>query len=176
MSLTAFRSTFRRRLLVPTLRLRRRPEQAARGALIGLAWAFTPTFGIRMPLVFLTWLLARRLFNWDFSLLIGLAWTWTTNILVLVPVYFAFHVTGRLLTGQWHDLSGLADFEAHVAALAGGDLSDQLGNAARLLVQEWGLTLWLGALPWSALMAGLGYAGTHYFLQRRARRRGRRMA
>ena len=94
-------------------------------------------------------------------------------ILVLVPVYFAFHVTGRLLTGQWHDLSGFADFAAHVANLAGSDLSDQLGIAARLLVQEWGLTLWLGALPWSVLMASLGYIGTLSFLRRRAGRRRR---
>lgn len=176
MSLLALRRALRRRLLMPTLRLRRQPEYAARGALIGLAWAFTPTFGIRMPLVLLTWWLTRRVFGWEFSLLLGLAWTWTTNILVLVPVYFTFHVTGRLLTGQWHDLSGLADFEAHVAALTGGDLADQFGLALRLLVQEWGLTLWLGALPWSALMATLGYTGTLSFLRRRALKRRRAVA
>lgn len=171
MSAAALRRVFRQRLLVPTLRLRRRPEQAARGALVGLAWAFTPTFGIRMPLVFVTWLLTRHLFRWDFSLLLGLAWTWTTNILVLVPVYFTFHVTGRLLKGEWHDLTGLADFRAHVAGFTVGDLTDRWAIAARLLLQEWGLTLWLGALPWSALMAVLGYAGTHYFLRRRAKKR-----
>ena len=173
MPLLSLRRAFRRRLLAPTLRLRRQPEHAARGSLVGLAWAFTPTFGIRMPLVFLTWWLTRRLFGWDFSLVLGLAWTWSTNILVLVPVYFTFHVTGRLLTGQWRDLLGLGDFAAHMAGLTDGGLAERLDAAARLFLQEWGLTLWLGALPWSALMAVLGYRGTLSFLRRRALKRRR---
>lgn len=167
-----FRRAIRQKLLVPLVRLRHHPELAARGTMVGLAWAFTPTFGIRMPLVFATWIVTRHLLRWDFSLFLGLAWTWVTNILVVVPVYFAFHVTGRLLLGRWDDLSGFATFRAQLEAfLAAGSLHERLG----LALQEWGLTLWLGALPWSAAMAALGYVGARRFLAYRAARRRRRI-
>lgn len=168
--------SLRRRLLVPILRLRQQPRIAARGTLVGLAWAFTPTFGIRMPLVFLTWLVARHLCRWDFSLLIGLAWTWTTNIVVLGPLYFGFYLTGRMLRGQWQDLAGFDAFRQQAAAFTEPDaaLADRIMTAAHLLLGDWGLTLWLGALPWSVLMATLGYFGALRFLRHRAQRRSLR--
>ena len=147
------RRLIRKKLLIPLLRLRHQPELAARGTMVGLAWAFTPTFGIRMPLVLLTWLATRHLLRWDFSLILGLAWTWATNIVVLGPLYFLFYCTGCLLRGMD---PGMAD---------PGSFSGTLG--------EWGFTLWLGALPWSLAMAALGYIGVHRFLGRR-KARGRR--
>jgi uncharacterized protein (DUF2062 family) len=152
----------RRRFMLPLLRARHAPEQAARGSMVGLAWAFTPTFGLRMPLVLLTWMIARRLFGWEFNLLLGLAWTWTTNALVTVPVYYMFYVTGQIMLGRWHDLSGFAAFQDLWAPLLQGDLAQILN-----LLLAWGLVLWLGALPWSVLMGYLGYRYTHRLLRGR---------
>ena len=44
----------RYRLIVPLKRSRHAPEHLARGSLIGLIWAFTPSIGVRMSLVVLT--------------------------------------------------------------------------------------------------------------------------
>lgn len=165
----------RHRLAVPLLRGRHAPELAARGTMIGLIWAFTPTFGLRMPLVFLCWLLARHVLRWDFNLLLGLAFTWVTNALVTVPVYYGFYVTGQILLGRWHDLSGFASFQA-----AGGQLFHlDLPIAARLrlmvdlVILDLGMVLWVGALPWAALMGYLGYRCSLRILRARQARRGR---
>jgi|JI10StandDraft_1071094.scaffolds.fasta_scaffold41660_4 uncharacterized protein (DUF2062 family) len=156
----------RRRLIVPLLRARHAPEQAARGTMIGLIWAFTPTFGLRMPLVFLTWLAARHLCRWDFSLLLGLAWTWTTNALVTVPVYYGFYITGQMLLGRWHDPAGFDAFRALWAPRHGGEPAAFVG-----LLLEGGLVLWLGALPWATLMGWLGYRCSLRLLRRRQTKR-----
>ena len=57
----------RYRLIVPLKRSRHAPEHTARGVMIGVAWAMTPTVGVQMPLVFANWIAARKLFNWDFN-------------------------------------------------------------------------------------------------------------
>lgn len=166
------RRIVRQKLLVQLLRLRHQPELAARGTMVGLAWAFTPTFGIRMPLVLLTWLVARHLLRWDFSLILGLAWTWTTNIVVLGPLYFVFYCTGRMLRGAGQ---GSADFAEGMESIiaADGDWLARISGFLQMALSDWGYTLWLGALPWSLLMAGLGYLGAHRFLRHRAAK-GRR--
>lgn len=129
--------------------------------MIGLGLAFTPTFGLRMPLAFAIWLIARHLLGWHFNLALALVWTWTTNALVTLPLYFGFFVTGRFLLGEWQDLSGYAE----IAALLSAD-QPLLAKVQHLLF-DWGLTLWVGALPWAVLMASLGYHGSRHLLARR---------
>lgn len=153
------------RMMVPLRRCRQAPEPAIRATMIGLGLAFTPTFGLRMPLVFAIWLITRHLLGWHFNLALALAWTWTTNALVTLPLYFSFFITGRLLLGQWQDLSGYAEIASLLAA-------DQpfLAKIQHLFL-DWGFTLWLGALPWAILMACLGYHGSRRLLRRRSVRR-----
>jgi len=155
--------------LVPLLRGRRQPELAARATAVGLFWAFTPTFGLRMPLVFLSWLAARHILKADFTLVIGLAWTWLTNALVTLPLYFGFYLTGRALQGGTDNFMTFALFrEAWAPMRANLDWADRL----KLAWQDWGVTLWLGALPWAMVMAILGYvAATSYLRHRRPLRR-----
>jgi uncharacterized protein (DUF2062 family) len=156
-------------LLVPLLRGRQHPELAARATAVGLFWAFTPTFGLRMPLVFLSWLAARHILRADFTLVIGLAFTWITNALVTLPLYFGFYLTGRILQDGPGDFASFARFRDAFAPLQA-----DLGWADRLTLvwQNWGVTLWLGALPWAMIMAILGYvAATSYLRHRRPLRR-----
>ena len=157
------------RLLVPLLRGRREPLLAARATAIGLFWAFTPTFGIRMPLVFVTWLAMRYVMRSDFTLVIGLAWTWATNALVTLPLYFGFYVTGKLLLGDPAGILGFADFREIWAPLMapGLDWDQRLYQLGAHLVGEWGPVLWLGALPWACLTASLGYLAALRFLRHR---------
>ena len=97
------------RLIVPMMRSHHTPEFSARAALVGLGWAFTPSVGFQMPVVLGTWLIARRVFKWDFSLLQSLAWTWTTNAFTALPCYYIFFLTGQVMLGRWSDLSGYDD-------------------------------------------------------------------
>jgi uncharacterized protein (DUF2062 family) len=168
--LTRLQRRLRLLFLVPLLRGRRHPELAARAAAVGLFWAFTPTFGVRMPLVFLSWLAARHILRADFTLMIGLAFTWITNALVTLPLYFGFYLTGRFLQDGPGDLMSFARFREAFAPLQGDlDWSDRL----TLAWQDWGVTLWLGALPWALAMAILGYVAATSYLRHRRPLRGK---
>ncbi len=151
------------------LRGRHQPVLVARATAIGLFWAFTPTFGLRMPLVFASWLMLRHIARCDFTLVIGLAWTWLTNALVTLPLYFGFYVTGKILLGDPGGILGFADFRALWAPLAAADLDWQqrLYRLAASFFGEWGFTLWLGALPWAFAAATLGYLATFKILRHR---------
>ena len=116
-----FKRLLRYRLIVPLKRSHHHaPEYTARGVLVGLAWALTPTIGIQMGLSLVTWIVARRLFRWDFNLIVACAWTWTTNVVTMLPCYYVFYVTGQLMLGHFDDLSGYREFlglwQSHVGA------------------------------------------------------------
>lgn len=167
---TRLRRGLRLLFLVPLLRGRRHPELAARAAAVGLFWAFTPTFGVRMPLVFLSWLAARHILRADFTLVIGLAFTWITNALVTLPLYFGFYLTGRFLQDGPGNLMNFTRFrEAFAPLQANLDWADRLA----LAWQDWGVTLWLGALPWALIMAILGYVAATSYLRHRRPLRGK---
>ena len=78
--------------------------------MIGLFCACFPSPVGQMGLAFAAWVVARRLFKWDFSLIQGLAWTWTTNVFTAAPCYYTFFLTGQILLGRWDDLSGYDPF------------------------------------------------------------------
>jgi uncharacterized protein (DUF2062 family) len=162
---TRLRRTLRHFFLVPLLRGRRHPELAARAAAVGLFWAFTPTFGVRMPLVFATWLTARYLFRIDFTLVIGLAFTWLTNAVVTLPLYFGFYLTGRLLRDGPGEVMNFQSFRLAFAPLQASE-QPWLARVTQML-GDWGITLWLGALPWALIMAGIGYVTASAYLRHR---------
>lgn len=165
------------RLIVPLMRSRHTPEWSARAALIGLGWAFTPSVGIQMPLVFVTWVIARRLFKWDFSLLQGLAWTWTTNAFTALPCYYVFFLTGQIMLGRWSDLSGYDSFLKLFHAVFADDLTLLATTRAvsRVLVLEWGAAMWIGSVPWAILTGWVGYRLTLRFVTAYRRARTRRI-
>lgn len=171
----------RLRLVIPMLRSRHAPEYTARGVMVGLMWAFTPTLGIQMPLVFGTWLACRRLLQWEFSLVQGLAWTWVTNVLTALPCYYLFFLSGQFLLGRWSSLSGYDSFEAlfQAAFRADLDMIDTAKAVVGILLLDWGLAMWIGALPWAALLGWAGYRLSLRFVvayhEARANRRSHRM-
>lgn len=154
------------RLVVPLMRSRHTPEYSALGTAIGLGWAFTPTIGVQMPLVFLTWLIARR-FNRDFSLILGLAWTWATNVFTALPLYYLFYVTGRSMLGRWGDISGYHRFLILWQGFFREDqtFEQQLAAMFDVLVKDWGVAMWIGCIPWTALVAFLGYRWSLKFIR-----------
>jgi uncharacterized protein (DUF2062 family) len=164
-------------MVVPLLRSSHPPEHTARGVMVGLAWALTPTIGVQMYAVFITWLIARKLFNWDFNLVVGAAWTWTTNALTMLPCYYAFYVTGQLLLGHIDDVFGYASFVAGWEQAFGGERGFWVSLAAyvAIMARDWGVAMLVGSIPWAIGGGWLGYVlGLRYARRRCARRLERR--
>jgi uncharacterized protein len=170
------------RLIVPILRSRHSPEHTARGVMVGLVCACLPSPVGQMGLAFAAWVIARRVFKWDFSLIQGIAWTWTTNVFTALPCYYVFFLTGQVLLGRWDDLSGYQSFIAVFQTALSGEAGwlESLKTLGKVLVLDWGLAMWVGALPWAALFGWLGYRLALRFViayrLARARRLERRLA
>ena len=172
-----FRRLLRYRLIVPLKRSHHHPpEHTARGVMIGLAWALTPTIGIQMGLCLITWLIVRRLFRWDFSLIVACAWTWTTNVLTMLPCYYVFYVTGQLMLGH-PGLSGYDDFLRLWHHNVG--LQDEFGSFDwfgyfEQLAVGWGVPMLVGCVPWAIAGSWLGYVWSLRFVRRHREARHRR--
>ncbi len=174
--LAGLKRLVRLKLLVPMMRGAHMPEFTARGVATGVFWAMTPTFGIQMALVFGHWLAARRLFAWDFSLVNGLAWTWITNAFTILPAYYLFYVTGRLMQGEFSDISGYDTFTTGLAAAIDphAGFFTQVGQGFMALVTDLGWPVLLGSLPWAVLSALVAYRASLSFVKRyRAQRLAR---
>jgi hypothetical protein len=171
-----FRRLVRYRLVVPLKRAHHHPpEHTARGVMVGLMWALTPTIGIQMGLCLVTWVIARRLLRWDFSLIVACAWTWTTNVITMLPVYYVLYVTGQLMLGRFDDLSGYREFlDLWHSNVGGEDDEMALMDYFVQLAVGWGLPLLVGCVPWSALGGRLGYVWSLRFVRRHREARHRR--
>ena len=77
----------RYRFVVPIKRSRHPPSYTARGVAVGLFWALTPTVGVQMAMVLLSWIVLRRINpRWDFNVIHAMDWTWVTNFATVLPV------------------------------------------------------------------------------------------
>jgi uncharacterized protein (DUF2062 family) len=166
------------RLVVPLMRSQHPPEYTAWGTAVGLAWAFTPTPGIQMGLVLATWLVARHFFQAHFSLVLGAAWTWASNVFTGPPVLYLSYVTGQVLLGRWHDITGYDSFIRlwENAFATDQPLLQQLMTALKMAIRDWGLAIWIGCIPWCALLGVLGYYWSLRFVIAHRHARARRLA
>ena len=169
----------RYRLHIPMKRCQHPPEHIARGVMVGFVWAMLPFFGIQMGLVFVTWLITRGLFKWNFSLVNGLAWTWVTNVFTIIPAYYLFYVTGQFMLGHHDDISGYGAFTDVLHTFM-----DWEGGAWNTIVSsiDGALTtlfipILVGSIPWAIASGWLAYKLSLQFVinhrKRRARRRNR---
>jgi len=167
----------RHRLVIPIVRSRHPPEYTARGVMVGLAVALTPTVGIQMPVVFLVWLLMHRFRRaWDFNLLVALAWTWLTNVFTAPPIYYMFLVTGRLMLGRWDRIRDYDTFSARLGSTLNAEVGwfETLWVYMHDLFEKFGAPMFVGALPWALLGSWLGYRWTLGLIRRMRERRARR--
>lgn len=161
------------RLIIPLLRSEKPAQYKARGVAVGLAWALTPLIGVQMWLVFITWLIWKRLSSEGFSLTLALAWTWTTNVFTMVPVYYVFYVTGQLLQGNFENISGYDNLRSIIANtfLAEYGFWEKWGVFFKLLLKDWGISMIIGCLPWVIIGYISGYYFTMAFEQLRIKKR-----
>jgi uncharacterized protein (DUF2062 family) len=146
--------------------------------MVGMIWAMTPFFGLHMALVLATWLLARRFFNWDFSLVNGLAWTWTTNVFTVLPALYVYYLTGQLLFGNLSDPIGYEGFTSifHVAEQSAADDPSTFGAMLTNLWDAFGLPLFVGSAIWSVISGWVAYHLSLSFVTRYREHRAQKMA
>lgn len=164
------------RLIVPLKRNPHPPEYSARGVLVGLFWGLTPTVGIQIAAVLVTWIVGRRLFGWNFSLILAVVWTGVTNPLTMLPLYYLFYMTGQVLLGRWGDLTGYQAFASLFTetSSSGMSLVEMARLSVSIILKDWGLALVVGALPYAVIAAALGYAwGLRFIIRYRAARAAR---
>lgn len=167
----------RYRLIVPIIRSKHGPEYSARGVLVGMLVAMTPTVGVQMPIVAFLWLLMRIIRpSWDFSLIIAMAWTWVTNVLTAAPLYYLFVVTGRIMLGQWESLTGFDEFmqRFHVLMEVEAGPLKQFWVYVIAVFQIWGVPMFIGSIPWAIITAWPAYRWSYRIAVRRRMRRLRR--
>ena len=136
------------KLIEPIIHSKLSIEEKARGVAVGLAWAMTPLVGIQMVTVTLTWMIAKKL-KWHFSLPLALAWTWVTNVVTLVPVYYVFYIVGQILRGRWTELTGYESIGRLIENVFLSDASfwDKTKEFIMLFVEDWGVSMFLGCIP-----------------------------
>lgn len=167
------------RLVAPILRSKHPPEYTARGVLFGLLAALTPTVGVQMAVVLVIWGIVKKAKPaWNFNVIIAMAWTWVTNIFTVPPIYYLFLVTGRVMLGQWDDISGYDEFANMLDKTLSADASflESLWIYTAELFLTWGVPMFLGCIPWAILGAWAGYRWSLTLLNRFHARRRKRIA
>lgn len=162
------------RLIVPLLRSKTEPVFKARGVAVGLAWAMTPLVGVQMGLVVLTWGIAKKL-KWSFSMPLALAWTWVSNVVTLVPIYYLFYVCGQIMRGKWDHISGYDSLSRLIKQvfISEAAFAEQFTEFIKLFVQDWGISLFVGCIPFVIGGYILGYRLTMRFENSRLKRKNR---
>lgn len=175
--LTRISRLIRYRLVLPMLRGRYPATDMARGTMIGIFCGLMPIIG-QTSVVLLIWLILARLFRWQFSIVIAAIWTWISNPITSPAIFYGFYVTGQILLGRWHDLSGFSSFSAIIADLFAGDLTlgERLRQVFDILFLDWGLALWVGFFPWAILAGWLGYRWSLRLVEAYRRLRVERLA
>lgn len=163
------------KLIDPIIHSKLSTEEKARGVAVGLAWAMTPLVGIQMAAVTLTWMIAKKL-KWSFSLSLALAWTWMTNVVTLVPVYYIFYVVGQFLRGKWDELTGYESVARLIEGVFLRDASfwDKTKEFITLFVEDWGISMFLGCIPFIIGGYIVGYRLTIRFENMWKKRKGKK--
>ncbi|MEM7404143.1 MAG: DUF2062 domain-containing protein [Pseudomonadota bacterium] len=154
------RQIYLRRLIVPLFRGKHAAEYTARGAMFGLAIAFTPLVGVQMPIVLAVWVVVRAMApRYDFSLVVGLAYTWVSNVFTVPPIYYTFLVTGQLMLGRFDEVGSLSAFVTALDSAAGEADSwlASLWAGTVALFEAFGVPMFVGCVPWMFVMGWVGY-------------------
>jgi uncharacterized protein (DUF2062 family) len=154
------RRLLRLRLIIPVLRASHPPEYTARGVLVGMLVAMTPTVGIQMAICAAIWALLKVVRpKWDFNVIVAMAWTWITNVFTLGPIYYVFLLTGELMMGRWGDVGGYDAFTTRLSELLSQDVSwyEAIWVYAVEIFTVWGAPMFLGSIPWAIACAWLSY-------------------
>lgn len=164
-----------RRFLSPINRMRLTPETVGRTCLFGLMWGLSPTVGVQVAGLALTWVIVDKAMDQPFNFPIALVLTGVTNPLTVVPIYGLYFTVGCRAIG-----CDIAEYHVQgvVRAIADLDVTGLFAKSFDAIAVPLGITL-LGSLPFVAAGSVAGwYFGRSigHRLQHRRDARARRRA
>lgn len=145
--------------------------EASLGAAIGMFWGMTPTIGIQMWLVWMTWVILKP-FRVRFDLVIGTAMVWLSNPITMGPLYYGFLITGYWFfefMGQTVTWLTYDSFTATLAAITNNPDAgtwDKFVLGVKYMILELGYPMIIGSLFWATPLALLSFIGTEWYLHR----------
>ncbi|OPZ76095.1 MAG: hypothetical protein BWY78_01477 [Alphaproteobacteria bacterium ADurb.Bin438] len=156
------------RLIIPMKRSNKPPEFTARATFVGVFLAMNPMVGVQMYLCFLVWLFSKHLLKKDFSLPIACAWTWITNVFTMIPTDYVFFVTGKYILGERELYSYSYFFDTFKESFKDNmTLLENVKVMIDIFVKDWGVAMFVGAVPWMIVSSLLGYFISYRYALRR---------
>lgn len=156
--LAAFRDRFMRLIYDTT----QPPGWLARASFVGILIAFTPTFGLHTPILWLIWLCCNLLRPVRFNLPLAFAVTWVINHATVLPYYFLAYLTGaslmRAFSGGTENLT-YAAFKTLLEPLYRSGMSESLGALKNIFIFI-GKPLLVGCIPYCLIFSIVAYVIT----------------
>lgn len=163
-----------RRFLSPINRMRLTPETVGRTCLFGLMWGLSPTVGVQVAGLALTWIVVDKVLGHPFNFPIALVLTGITNPLTVVPIYGLYFTAGC-----WAIDCNISEYHVQgvVRSIAELDVLGLFEKSFEAIAVPLGITL-LGSIPFVAAGSVVGwYFGRsigHRLEHRRETRAGKR--
>ncbi len=169
---------FIKKILHPILHSAEPVHEVALGVAIGTFYALTPTVGIQMALVMITWfiLIWVRL---SFSPVVGVAMVWISNPLTIGPMYYLFWKTGKVMMSCLGLQSLHIDYDSFIKT--GKAIFNTQGTWAKIkagfdfFVLKLGISMLVGSLVYAIPCAIGGYIFISFFLRRHRRRKAKHL-
>ncbi len=168
--LKKIKNAVHKNVIKPILESHSPVKEAALGSAVGMFWGLTPTVGIQMWEVWMTWILLRFLFNMKFDLVIGTALVWISNPLTMFFMYYGFLLTGYAFfdfLGSSVEHVSYSHFNEHLLAITNNPESgkiDVILEAGKYLLVDLGYPMVIGSLFYAVPFAFASYFFTDRFL------------
>ena len=138
------------------LQLHDTPESIAMGCAIGMALAFTPTFGLQMIICVLLSLVIRM------NRLMALALVQVTNYLTAIPLYYFSYRVGAFVTRS--EVLGYSNFRERFIVENGTFWNNWIAPLVKILVESM-VPLWVGGVLVGCILAVPTYFLTRWFVR-----------
>ena len=146
---------FEEKIINPVLHSRSPVSEVSLGVAVGVFLGLTPTVGIQMYLVALTWSIYRYIFHRHFNLPVGVAMVWISNPFTLVPLYYFF-----LVTGYWFlETQNVLTYESFEETLT--SIYETAGTWDKI---QGGIHFLLMDLGWPMVVGGFVYGFPGFFV------------
>ncbi|MDX2469893.1 MAG: DUF2062 domain-containing protein [SAR324 cluster bacterium] len=163
--LKKLKDAVQKNIIKPILESHSPIKEAALGSAVGMFWGLTPTVGIQMWEVWMTWVLFKFLFNMKFDLVIGTALVWISNPLTMFFMYYGFLLTGYAffdLLGSGVEHVSYSSFNEQLSSITNNPESgkiDVILEAGKYLLVDLGYPMVIGSLLYAIPFA----IGSYFF-------------
>ena len=97
---------------------------------------------------------------------------WISNVFTMVPMYYSFYVTGQVMLGRLHHVSGYDTFAKlfTFSAWQRDSFWETITQYFAYVWEQFGLPLAVGWLPWAMVSGWIGYKVSLRIIRERRQR------